>query len=355
MGITIPTQLTDAELVEELKRCARNESASTASLVAHLAEMDVRELHLGMGFRSLYAYCLEELRLSESATCKRIEVARVARRHPALLDHLADGSLSLTTARMIGSHLTDDNNRELIAAAAGLGMRAVEDLIARRFPRPDVATLIRKLPVPAASQAPLVMGACPPGAASSAERAPATADTSPSTAVPLTRPPAPAARPLIAALSADRYQVRFTASASTCRKLRLAQDLLRHAVPSGDLAEIVDRALTTLIDDIARKKCAAVTKGAEHGRSAAAGSRRIPSQVRRAVWKRDEGMCAFVGSGGRRCRSRAFLEFHHVTPYAVGGEASESNIQLRCRAHNVYEAKLFYGAVSPSGEGRMEH
>lgn len=354
-----PAHLTDTQLIDALNRCAREERGATASLVAHLAEMDVRELHLGLGFSSLYAYCLQVLRLSESATCKRIDVARAARRHPAILDRLADGSLSLTTARLIAPHLTESNHEELIAAAAGLGMRAVEQLIARRFPRPDVATLIRKLPVPAAQVR--LLAEAPPDevpapealtapSASAVEGGPMTTPL-PAAPTASTTPSSRPARPTFTALSADRYQVRFTASASTCRKLRLARDLLRHAVPSGDLAEIVDRALTALIDDIARKKCAAATKVSRHKRSLAADSRRVPAEIRREVWKRDQGMCAFVGRGGRRCRSRAFLEFHHVMPYAVGGGAGVSNIQLRCRAHNAYEAKLFYGPHRLSGSG----
>ena len=63
--------------------------------------------------------------------------------------------------------------------------------------------------------------------------------------------------------------------------------------------------------------------------------------MRRAVWRRDGGCCAFVGTEGR-CGERAFLELHHVEPYAVGGAAREENIELRCRAHNAYEARLFF-------------
>ena len=75
----------------------------------------------------------------------------------------------------------------------------------------------------------------------------------------------------------------------------------------------------------------------------AARSRHIPAAVRRDVWRRDAGRCAFVGAEGR-CGETAFLEFHHVEPYAAGGEASVENIELRCRAHNLYEARLFFGA-----------
>ena len=35
-----------------------------------------------------------------------------------------------------------------MAAATGLSTRAVDELVARRFPKPDVAALVRKLPNP---------------------------------------------------------------------------------------------------------------------------------------------------------------------------------------------------------------
>jgi hypothetical protein len=44
-----------------------------------------------------------------------------------------------------------------------------------------------------------------------------------------------------------------------------------------------------------------------------------------------------------RCGEQAFLEFHHVKPFAAGGAATDANIELRCRAHNAYEAALFFG------------
>src|SRR4029453_7436398 len=72
-------------------------------------------------------------------------------------------------------------------------------------------------------------------------------------------------------------------------------------------------------------------------------SRNIPADVQRAVSERDQDRCAFIAHNGRRCGERRFLEFHHVIPYAAGGKPTVDNIQLRCRAHNRYEATLFYG------------
>jgi hypothetical protein len=63
------------------------------------------------------------------------------------------------------------------------------------------------------------------------------------------------------------------------------------------------------------------------------------------VFERDEGRCAFVDAKGRRCQSGWQVEFHHCVPYARGGPHSVDNIELRCRAHNQYEADLEYGAL----------
>jgi hypothetical protein len=126
-----------------------------------------------------------------------------------------------------------------------------------------------------------------------------------------------------------------------------AQDLLRHAIPSGDLAEVIDRALTVLLKDVARKKCAA-TDRPRSSRGTAPGSRDIPAKVRRTAWLHDRGACGFVSKSGRRCNERAFGEFHHIDPHGVGGEATAQNIRLRCRAHNAFESELFYGHGRPT-------
>ena len=77
-------------------------------------------------------------------------------------------------------------------------------------------------------------------------------------------------------------------------------------------------------------------------------SRHVPREVKRAVWARDAGQCAFVSLTGRRCTERTFLEFHHIQPYAMQGPATVANISLRCWRHNQYEAELIFGPHAPS-------
>ena len=75
-------------------------------------------------------------------------------------------------------------------------------------------------------------------------------------------------------------------------------------------------------------------------------TRRIPSAVRRAVWPRDNGQCAFMGTLGR-CTERGFLEFHHVVPFADVGAATVDNIQLRCRAQGSHQIVIYDNGTQP--------
>jgi 5-methylcytosine-specific restriction endonuclease McrA len=136
-------------------------------------------------------------------------------------------------------------------------------------------------------------------------------------------------KPAVTPLAPDCFKVQLTISRETHDKLRRVQDLLRHVIPTGHAAEIFDRALTVLLADLERRRYAETSRP-RPAQKPTSSSRHIPAAVRREVWQRDAGRCAFIGSTGR-CRETGFLEFHHVEPYAAGGPATVSNIQLRCR------------------------
>jgi len=132
--------------------------------------------------------------------------------------------------------------------------------------------------------------------------------------------------------------------------------LLGHQVPSGDLAEVLDRALDALIAKLEKRKFAATDRPQRKPRPAR-DARTIPAHVRRAVRKRDGGRCTFVSDNGTRCPATSRLEFDHVTPVARGGEATIGGIRLRCRAHNQYGAERVFGVgfMHAKRVGRREH
>lgn len=384
-------RLSDTDLVARVQELATGERRATVLLVAHLAELDTREAHFRAGHGSLFAYCRDVLALSEQEAYNRIAVGRAARRFPVILELLEGGAVSLTTVRLLAPHLTPANHQSVLESARWKTKLQVEEIAAALWPRADVPSLVRKLPTarppappeplpavvspaarasstasPAGSDATHALlapsgsrlgGGCQPAAGSWHDAA-STGQTFPAPIFPAPPlpgsptpvPPLPPARRSaeVTPLSPDRYKVQVTIGGDTLEKLRLAKDLLRHAVPSGDEAVILDRALTALLADLAHRKFGATENPRPSGGSVP-GSRHIPAEVRRAVWLRDLGRCAFVGTGGRRCQERAFLEFHHVTPHALGGEATVANIQLRCRSHNAYEARLYFG--NGNGDG----
>jgi hypothetical protein len=353
-------RLSDRELLAGIQGLAARERQATAELVAHLAEAETRNLHLAAGYGSLFAYCHEGLRLSEHEAYNRIEAARAVRRFPLALDLLAEGAINLTTVRLLAPHLTSANHVEVLQSARGLRRSQVEEVVARLAPRPDVPVTIRKLPAmqgavltprpdvaPPESAAPMAV-TTPLGTGGPAASAPATPRVD---SVPLVTPPA---RAIVSALSPDRYRLQLTIDGELLAKLRQAEDLLRHAIPSGDDAAILDRALTLLLADLAKKKHAAsdrprTSRGVSHG------SRHVPAEVRRAAFERDGGRCAFIGVGGRRCGERAFVEFHHVQSYTDNGPPTVNNIELRCRRHNRYEWHQrcgdWFGVDTGSGSG----
>jgi len=343
------SQLSDLDLLAQIQLAARAERHATARLIALLIELDSRRLYLGEGYSSLFSYCTQALHLSEHASYNRIEAARAARRFPVILELIEQGAVTLTTVRLLAPHLTAENHREILDRARHKNKREVELLVATLAPRPDSPAVIRKLPTRGA--APAALPSMPPMGRLPENESPAEAPTARAPvalceAVLQPNLPSASAAPAresaqVKPLAPERYKIQFTVGRETHDKLRRAQDLLRHSVPSGDPAVIFDRALELLVAQLEQRKAGATARP-RAPRPVKTPSRHIPASVRRTVWQRDVGRCAFNGANGR-CTETGFLEYHHVVPFAAGGEASAANLELRCRAHNQHEAEQYFG------------
>ena len=324
MTMVPASNMSDAQLVEATKRLLGSERATVAQVIVHLAEIELRRIHLAAGLPSLYAYCVQELQLSEHEALNRIEAARAGRAYPRILEMLADGRLTLTTVQMLARKLTPENHQRLLSEAAGRTKSEVLELLAQHFPQPDAPSTVRKLPAPTMPSAPGVLAQAGP----------------PPT--PPSSPPAAHQRGALTPLAPDRYKVTFTADGETRELLEFAADMLSHVIPNGDPAAVIKRALKALVDDLARRRFAATTRRASPG---PADDQDLSAAVKHEVWVRDRGRCQFVGSSGRRCGSRRFTGFHHVVSRANGGKGTAANTELRCGPHNRYEADVESGTL----------
>jgi len=351
-------QLSDATLTRELAESVARDCRHTARQVALIAEFGRRKLYLPAGYNSMFAYCVGELRLSEDAAYKRIQVASAARRCPSVLVALSEGRVHLSGLNLLAAHLNAENVEELLSVATHKSKRDIERVVAERFPKPDLPALVR----PIASPPPLEVE--PPTSASPGEHPehaqviegpemqPAPGQVvdlmSLDRAAPHAVPTPTVDRARVAPLAPQRYGIQFTLDQTAYELLRHVQDLLGHQVLRSDLTEVFVRALKAYASQLERQRFAA-TENPRPARRPRPGSRHIPAYVKRAVRERDSERCTFVSESGKRCEARSGLEFDHVLEYARGGEATVSGIRLRCRAHNQYTAERTYG------EAFMQH
>jgi hypothetical protein len=251
---------------------------------------------------------------------------------------LRTGQIHKSGLVVLAPHLTEENHRELLAAAKHRSKRQIEMLVAEWFPRPDVPSRIRKVPAPAPGRRATSEAPAPGNAGEGAP--PAINDTQ---GFVLT-PPKPKPSKVVP-LAPARFKVEFTADQKLHDKLEKAKALLG---PRGsrDLAPLFDRALDLLVADLEKKKYGKTSRPrrAKSKKTGGQRSRHVPNQVKREVAERDEQQCTFVDEQGNRCQERWGLELHHEELFVAGGPHTARNISLRCRAHNRYAAELELGA-----------
>jgi hypothetical protein len=212
--------LTDDVLLAKLAGIIQSHRKLTSELIAYLAEVDARKLYLVHAAPSMFVYSVTKLGFSEDEACRRIESARLARRFPCIFQRIERGEVSLSVLGRLKPFLTDENAADLLDAARGRTVREVERILAERFPKPDIPDTIRKLPEP--------KHASPPASRP--------ASTNETLVLTPPHPPPRADRGKLEPLSADRIQVKFTATRKLEKKLEQAgsHESLEPTWGSGD-------------------------------------------------------------------------------------------------------------------------
>jgi hypothetical protein len=98
-----------------------------------------------------------------------------------------------------------------------------------------------------------------------------------------------------------RYKLQLTASQALHDKVQKARDLMRHELPDGDLAQLVERALDLLIEDRMKRRFGVgrKAKSTAHRRSANQSPAAVTSRTRSgAMWWR--AMACVAASSVRR-------------------------------------------------------
>ena len=235
--------LSDEELLARLREHVGKGNVWCAKLIAYLVEVDERRLDRVHACSSMWDFCTRKLGMSEGEAHRRIAAARTVRSFPQVLGYIERGEVHLCALYALRKHLTSANVDELLREASGKSTREVDNLVAARFPRPDVPASVE----PVASQALLspLVPASPVPIAMPSDAAPAWT---------LSLSPVSGRRPRVEPLSATRYRIELTVTAMTKETIDRIKDLMRHRNPTGDLETILDASLALLLAQLEKER-----------------------------------------------------------------------------------------------------
>jgi hypothetical protein len=111
--------LSDKDLLSRLHKLVEKEKALTLEVLAHLAEVDRRELYLGKGYSTLTNYCIGEMGYGESSAGRRARIARIIKDMPEVYDLLEKDKLTFSAILQVTRALTPNNKTELLPRLIG--------------------------------------------------------------------------------------------------------------------------------------------------------------------------------------------------------------------------------------------
>ena len=226
--------------------------------------------------------------------------ARLSLRYPVIPELIRNAEISFTTLQILSPVLKAPEDVELLLAARGKTRSEVERMVVARDPKALVRSSVRPL-------------------------------------------------------DGEHFELRATISAEAEAALARLQDIDRHAVPHGDIGELVSKAIIERCEKVEARKFGKLkqAKSVEkddqpkvdaqnapvHFEDKAVATRTPSREIVRIISRRDEFQCRYVAPDGTRCQSRAWLEKDHRKAWAYGGRTSVANMQLMCRAHNQFKAR----------------
>jgi hypothetical protein len=123
-----------------VRSLAQKERALSVRMLRAHSVVERRRLY--HPYPSLYEYCRGDLKMSEAVAYTRSRLARTAQRYPTILLALRDGRLNLSGLLILNKCLRPENAEELLRAAESKTNQHIKELLARRFPQPDVPTIV---------------------------------------------------------------------------------------------------------------------------------------------------------------------------------------------------------------------
>ena len=313
--------LSDEALELETKNSVLQEIKLNTKILQLLAEIERRRLY-SKSYPSLYEYCVKTLKLSAASAQLRIDTMRAMKIMPEIESKLLTGDLNLSTV-----------------ASAQTFFRQ-EKKLGHAYSVAEKKELLQKLENKSVRECIKEFVAISPKAVAQEKRRELTSN--------ITEIKIAVDQELIQKL--DHLKALWSHQNPTMTDLELLQKMadlcLKHADPAQKKVRASKEKNQPEKCDILKQKesfslGAAAAELTDSTSEIPAGhvstdlprvsevDRYVPAQIKRQVWRRDQGRCTYPG-----CSSKHFLEYDHIRPVSLHGTSTIENLRLLCRAHN---------------------
>lgn len=288
------------QLAKQYLQCERE-------LLRVLQDIDDKRLFIDWGYSSLFDYCRQALKLSESQSYNFVAVSRRCLEVPALQQAIQSEQINLSRAKRILPVIDVGNAAQWIEKAATMDQRQLEREVAAENP---------------------VVAERPSLKPSSATRFILHTGISEEIQADVEK----AMEILSRGSKVSLEEAVGLAFKILLDKIDPLRKLVRNQkVKAGaDLATSDERALAP--KEAAIQQAAPTPASPRHSST----QRYIPAHLKREIYHRDGNQCRHLNPNKTRCTQRAFLEIHHVVPLADGGKTTLDNLITVCSGHHSY-------------------
>src|SRR5512140_3824128 len=129
----MPTAREQANVLADL---LRRERLALADFLVALAAFDRARRWVELGHKSLFAFLVKDLGLSNGAAAYRRAAVELVQRFPQVLEPIRDGRLCITTVFELSKVITDENVAEVLPRFFGTSKRDAKNVVAELAPEP---------------------------------------------------------------------------------------------------------------------------------------------------------------------------------------------------------------------------
>ncbi len=326
---------TTRALVARLAELLTTEHGALADFLATLADFDRQRRWEELGYANLYDFLVRELGMSKGTAFYRKVAVELVQRYPEVLEPIRDGRLCITAVHALSKAITPENRAEVLPRFFHVSKQEAKAVSAQlapalEAPRREVVTTVRVAPS-------LDLGHVPNRLVSS------NVVESPAVALPEFAPPPRPSRPALEPLTAEEHRLHLTVSPEFLQMLEACKKALSHVMPGAAAADVLAQGMKLILARDAKRKGLVEKPRARTAGTPCLDSRNIPAEIRRAVWKRDQGKCQWQLEGGGVCGSEIRLELDHIRGFRPGEPVTADDFRILCRPHNLVHARQVYG------------